>query len=126
MISRTKIKKGLSKKTDPEIVETIKLAMGAAKKNLEWGKIAKVLSGPRKNYSRVNVGQIDRSSKEGDTVIVPGKVLSSGSISKRVKVCVLSFSELAVKKILKTKSEYVMLSEEISKNPNADGIKIIK
>jgi len=122
IISNTKIKKRKSKKNSPEIVETIELA----KKNSAWIEIAKLISGSRRKYSSVNLKTIESNSKEGDTIVVPGKVLGSGNVEKRIKVCAVSFSESAKEKIKKSKGEVVILVEEIKRNPKAEGIKMLR
>ena len=122
MISKTKIKKRLKRKTNPEIVETIL----AAKKNEYWNKITQIISGSTRKYSSVNLNEIERKTKEGDTVVVIGKVLGSGNVSKKIRICAISFSESAKDKLKVKKSELVTILEEIKKNPKAEGIKILR
>ncbi len=122
MISKTKISKRIRRKTDPVIEETIILA----KKNKCWMKIAQIISGSKRGYAAVNLKEIDENSSEGDTLVIPGKVLGLGEVTKRVRVCALEFSESAKDKLVKTKSEIVYLLEEIKKNPKAEGVKILR
>ena len=123
-ISKTKIERKLKRKTKPELVKTILLAK-KQKANL-WLEIAKLLSMPKRKQIKVNLDKIEKQTTEGDTVIVPGKVLSSGNVSKKIIVCAFAFSQEAIEKLKKSKSEIVTIAEEIKKNPNAQGIKIIK
>ncbi len=122
MISKTKISKRIRRKTDPVIEETIILA----KKNKGWVKIAQIISGSKRSYAAVNLKEIDENSSEGDTLIIPGKVLGIGEVTKKIRVCALDFSESAKEKLVKTKSEMVSLLEEIKKNPKAEGVKILR
>ena len=122
MISKTKVKERIKGKGNPEIVETINLAM----KNEKWFEIAKIISSSRKKYSDINLKNIDEKTKEGDIVVVAGKVLGKGNISKKVRVCAINFSESAREKLRKTKSEAITILEEIKKNPKAEGIKLIR
>lgn len=121
MISKTKIKSRTRKKTNPELVQTIYLAS----KNPAWLKIAKILSGPRRSQASINLSEIDSQSSIGDTVIIPGKILSKGEITKKIKLCALSISTQAKEKLKSTKSEFIPLVEEIRKNKKAEGIKIL-
>ena len=121
MISKTKIRKRTKKKTDDYIVETI----NSGKKNKAWFKILQMISGPRRKYTSVNLKEIDSKTKEGDTIIVPGKVLAVGDVTKRVRVCALYFSESAEKKLKMKKGEVVTILEEIKNNPKMEGVKII-
>jgi large subunit ribosomal protein L18e len=122
MISNTKIGKRVGNKTNSEVVETLL----AAKKNVAWNKVAQVISGSRKKYASVNLKEIDGESKDGETIVVVGKVLGNGKINKKVRVCAMNFSESAFEKLKEVKSEGIILLEEIKKNPKAEGIKILR
>lgn len=122
MLSKTKIKSNTRRKTSEELVETIRLAA----KNPNWLPIAKTLSRSRRNYSAINLKDIDKNSAEGDTIIIPGKILSQGDITKKIRLCALSISKEARGKLKNTKSEFFHLMNEIKNNPKAEGIKILK
>ncbi|MDD5012108.1 MAG: 50S ribosomal protein L18e [Candidatus Nanoarchaeia archaeon] len=122
MKTKTQIETQLRRKTNPELVKTII----EAKKKEKWVEVAGILSSPRVKKIDVNIDKIDKEAKEGDVIVVPGKVLSEGEISKKVKVAAFSFSEKAKEKILKAKGEVLTIMEEIKKNPTGKGIKIIK
>lgn len=122
MISKTKIKLRTRRKTNPGLVEAIQLAS----KTPSWIKIAKTLSGPTRAQAAKNLSEIDNQSSIGDTIIVPGKVLSKGELTKKVILCALSISAQAKEKLKVSKSEFVPLIEEIKKNKKAEGIKILE
>jgi len=122
MKSKTKIEKQIKRKNNPELVKTIIIA----KKNDGWLEVASILSGPRKKRMNVNLEKIDKETKNGETVVIPGKVLSQGEINKKVKIIALRFSEKAKEKLLKSKSEVLSIIEEIKKNPKAKGVRILK
>ena len=122
MKTKTLIEKQLKRKANPILVETII----AAKKNANWNDVASVLSGSKKNRLNLNLEDIDKESKDGETIIVPGKVLSQGELNKKLKIVALSFSEKAKEKLLKSKIETSIMLDEIKKNPEAKGIKVLK
>lgn len=122
MISNTSIAKRIPRKMDTYIVDTI----FAAKKSKNWNKIAQIISGGRRRYSDVNINRIEKESNDGDVIIVPGKVLGNGNLTKKIKICALYFSESAHEKIKQGKSEAVKLIDEIKKNPEAQGVKILR
>jgi len=122
MKTKTQIETQLRRKTNPELVKTI---IDAKKKN-KWLEVAGILSSPRVKKINVNLDKINKEAKEGETIVIPGKVLSEGEISKKIKVVAFSFSEKAKEKILKAKGEISSIIEEIKKNPEAKGIKILK
>jgi large subunit ribosomal protein L18e len=122
MKTKTKISKQVKRKTSNELVNTILIS----KKNNAWNEVASILSKPRKNRLNLNLGEINKMSKAGETIVVPGKVLSQGEIDKKIKLVALGFSEKAVEKILGAKSEMESILNEIKKNPNAKGVRILK
>lgn len=121
IISKTKIKFNAKRKTNPIVSDTLNLAL----KNKSWLPIAKKIASSRRKYSKVNLSDIEAKTSAGDTVIIIGKVLGSGDITKKVRVCAFNFSKSALDKLKKSKSEIVSVMEEIKKNPKAEGIKII-
>lgn len=119
--TKTQIEKQLKKKTNLNLVETII----AAKKNESWREIAAILAGSRKNWTNVNLNDLNKKVKSNETLIIPGKVLSNGDINKKVKVVALGFSEKAKEKLLKAKCEVLTILEEIKKNPTAKNTRIL-
>lgn len=122
MKSKTKIEKQLQRKNNPELVKTII----SAKKSSGWLEAARVLSGPRQLRINLNLDEIDKEAKEGEKVVVLGKVLSQGKINKKMKIIALNFSERAKEKILKEHCEFSSIIEEIKKNPNAEKLRFLK
>lgn len=121
-ISNTRLKGRIKRKSNPSIVETINLA----NENESWKSLAKFLSSGSRNYASVNLKQIDQKTTAGDTVLIPGKVLGTGDLSKKVRICSLSISQSAKDKLKKSKSEYASILDEIKINKKAEGLKIIQ
>ena len=122
MKSKTLIEKQMQKKVNPDLVKTII----AAKKNENWLEVAGILSKPRKNKLNINLEKINREAKEDEIIVIPGKVLGQGDLNKKLKIAALSFSEKAREKLLNAKAEILTMLEEIKKNPEAKGIRILK
>ena len=122
MISKTKISKRTENKRNLELVETV----NACKKSEAWVKICQDLLLPKRNRISVNLERIDKESKEGDTVIIPGKVLSQGEITKKIRIISFNYSTSAEEKLSKAKIDYSYIIDEIKKNPKATGVKILK
>ncbi|MBS3086375.1 50S ribosomal protein L18e [Candidatus Pacearchaeota archaeon] len=121
--SNTKIEKQSQRKNNEVLVETIR----AAKKTGSefWMQVASILSSPRRQKVAVNLNDIEKSTKEGDSIVVPGKVLSQGELSKKVAIVAFAFSDKTKEKLLKTKSQAITIMEEIKKNPGAKGVRIL-
>ncbi len=122
MKSKTKISKQTERKSNSKLVETII----AGKKNDSWNQVVGILSGPRRKKACINLEEINKNSKAGDVVVIPGKVLSQGDIDKKIKVVAFNFSEKAKEKLLSAKCDVSYILDEIKSNPSAKGIKIIK
>lgn len=121
MKSKTKISKQENKKTNPELVKTLRLA----KKNKEWLEVASILAGSRDNWKNLNLNDLEKNAKEGETILVAGKVLGDGELTKKLKIVAFNFSESAREKILKVKGEVIEMIDEIKKNPSAKGMRKI-
>jgi len=122
MKTKSKIEKQLQRKTNSVLVETII----ACKKNKNWIKVAEILSGPRKNRINLNLEELNKKVKDEKIVVVPGKILSQGELDKKIKIVALGFSEKAKEKLDKSGSEALTILEEIKKNPEAKGVKILQ
>src|SRR3972149_7841065 len=119
--TKTKKSKQLERKTSNELAETIL----ASKKNNAWNEVAAILSGPRRQRISINLGEISKIGKAGETLVIPGKVLSQGEINKKIKLVAFAFSQNAREKILEAKGEIETIFNEIKKNPGAKGVRIL-
>lgn len=123
MVSRTHIKSRKDAKSNTQLRDTIVAALKT--KSKVWHAVAQRLSASTRQYDSINLSRIEANTTAGDTVIILGKVLSAGQVTKKVRVCALGFSEGARDKLKKTKSETVSVLDEISKNSKAEGVKIL-
>ena len=90
-----------------------------------WKTVAVKLEKPLRNTAEVNLSRIERNAKNNETVIIPGKVLSSGELSKSLTVAAFSFSDNAKKKILGAKGKVFTIRELMEKNPKGSNIRIM-
>jgi large subunit ribosomal protein L18e len=90
-----------------------------------WRRVAMDLDRPNRGRRAVNVERIERYAKEGLTVVVPGKVLSVGVITKKVDVVAFQFSEAAAKKIAKAGGSVTNIAEYSKKNPEGKKVQIL-
>lgn len=87
-----------------------------------WKQIAKSLKKPTRNQPEVNVGKIEKYANDR-TVIVPGKVLGTGKVTKKITVAALNFSEKAKQKIAAAGGSTMTILE--CKKKHADGKKLV-
>lgn len=104
----------MKRKTNSYLEEAIFLAK---KNNLL--EIAAALAAPARQEIKVNVEKIEKEGK--DAVIIPGKVLGTGEIKNKVKVCAFSFSKDAKEKIKKAGGSCILLLDALKENKRLEG-----
>ena len=90
-----------------------------------WKRIAQDIKKPTRQRRTVNVYKIDQFAQEGEIIVVPGKVLSVGSLSKKVDVAAMNFSSEARKKIIEAKGKALSIKDLLQKNPEGKNVRII-
>ncbi len=90
-----------------------------------WKDVAEKLKSPRGRKVEVNVRSIDKHAKENETVVIPGVVLGSGEIIKKVSVAAWKFSPSAEKKIKTAKGNTMSIEELVKKNPKGSNLRIM-
>lgn len=116
-----------SRSTNPVVQELIKeLIMKTYEKDAPiWRDVAKRLL-RSSSRAEVNLSRIARHTKKNDIVLVPGKVLGSGSISHPVTVGALGFSEQAKEKLTSEGGKYMNIKELMSKVPKGTDVKVME
>ena len=114
-------------KTNPVLKENIVKLEKAARKNDAdvYRRAAEELKKSAKNKTEVNLSKIQRNASEGETVLVPGKVLGSGRLDKEVEVAAFQFSQKA-KKTINSSGEFMYLEDLVEDNPEGKNIRIMK
>lgn len=118
MISKTKISKRMNKKTNPELVKTIYLAK--KNNNLE---LASILSRSTRQEIKKNLTDLNNTKEK--IIMVPGKVLGSGDIKKKITISAFSFSEQAKEKLKKAGCEIKTIKKEIETNPELKDVELL-
>ncbi len=123
----SKIRKVVRRKTNPNLVKLIDTLLKASAENKAkiWKDVAERLAKPTKHMAEVNVGKIERYLKDGETALIPGKVLGAGEISRAVKVAAFKFSESAKKKIEAAGGKCMSIEELIQENPKGSNVRIL-
>jgi large subunit ribosomal protein L18e len=89
-----------------------------------WKRIATDLETSTNQRRIVNLSKIDRYCSDGDVVVVPGKVLSMGELTKKVTVAAYAYSGNAFEKINKV-GKAIYIDELVKKNPKGSKVRII-
>jgi large subunit ribosomal protein L18e len=90
-----------------------------------WRKLAERLAISKRNRIAVNVSRLNRYTKEGETVVVPGKVLGAGKADHPLTVAAFAFSEVAQSKIQTSKGNCLSIRDLMKKNPTGKNVKLM-
>ena len=115
-------------KTNPNLVELInKLYEQSRKEDAAiWKDVAQRLERSNRRTAEVNLSDIARNAEAGETILVPGKVLSNGNLEEKVNVVAFKFSAQAQEKIESAGGECISIDEIIETNPKGSNIRIIE
>ncbi|MCI4363870.1 MAG: 50S ribosomal protein L18e [Thermoplasmata archaeon] len=115
------------RKGDPELRRTlIELRKAARSHNAPlWRAVAERLDRPRHAVLPVNVGHLERLAHEKEMVVVAGKVLAEGSITKPVVVAAYRFSESARTKVKAAGGETMTIHELMHAHPDGKGVRLL-
>ena len=117
-----------SKTTSPERVTLIRFLkkQGREKQAPIWLDIADNLAKPKSQRAAVNLSRINRHTQRRDIVIVPGKILGTGTLNHSLRVAAFDLSDKATEKLIASKAKYVSILELVEKNPTGANVKIIR
>ncbi|MCQ2056230.1 MAG: 50S ribosomal protein L18e [archaeon] len=120
--------KGNINKTDPTLISLIGDLKSKERENgaAVWRDIAKRLEKPRRNWAETNLSKLERHARDGEVIVVPGKVLAAGSIGKKIVVAAYSFSEAAKAAIITAGGRAIHISDLMIENPQGSNIKIMR
>ena len=90
-----------------------------------WKAIALELERPTRQRRVVNLSRIDRFTKEGEIIVVPGKVLSSGDLNHKLTIAAWRFSETSIDKITSQKGKAISIEELMKSEIKGKKIRII-
>ena len=90
-----------------------------------WKRVAKELSKPRRRRVHVNLSKIEQHAKADSVILVPGKVLGSGNLSKKVTIAAFAFSDSAKKLIDKVGGKAITIESLQKSNPTGKGVTIM-
>jgi Ribosomal protein L18E len=90
-----------------------------------WGKLAEYALKPSIARRDINLNRINQLTKENDTVVFPGKVLGTGSVSHKITLCSFSISNSAAAKVLENGGKLITYSDLIKENPTGKGVVLL-
>ncbi len=123
-MKRANISKIKSQKDNSVLISLIE-TLGKEKKPI-WKRVVYELSKPRRSRAEVNLSKLETHGKDGGVVLVPGKVLGSGDLSKKLTVAAFSFSDSAKKLITDAGGKAVSIESLYKTNPTGRDVVLLK
>ena len=74
----------------------------------------------------LNLGQVSRHAKDGDIVVVPGKVLGSGEPKDKLTIAAFKFSPRALVKVEKAGGRCIPFSRLVQENPHGTNVRLVR
>ena len=108
-----------TKTTNRELFDTIRELKKFANdsKGEVWRAVASRLAGAASQRAEVNLNRISKNTQEGETIIVPGKVLGDGLLNKKVTIVAYSATDSAKQKISQGGGKFVSIREHLASKP---------
>lgn len=115
------------KATNPELISLIRDLKKNSRENQAqvWRSLADRLSSSKRSRVAVNISRLNRYTKAGETVVVPGKVLGAGKADHKLTVAAFAFSDVAQSKIQKVKGNCLSIRDLMKKNPSGKNVKLM-
>ena len=115
---------GPSNKNMQLLIQQLRKESAVHKADL-WRRIADDLEKPTRQRRIVNLSRINRNTAPQETIIVPGKVLGSGTLNHSVMIAAYAFSQSSKQKIEEAKGKIITITELVKQNPQGKNVRII-
>jgi large subunit ribosomal protein L18e len=89
-----------------------------------WKAVAEKLEKPTRNRPIVNLAGLNRATKQGEFIVVPGKVLGDGELDHAVTIAALGFSQSASDKLKASKGTQATIYDLLKKDPKGKTVRI--
>ena len=76
-----------------------------------WKRVLELSEVPARSRKTVNLYKINRYSAEGDSIIVPGKVLGEGQMEHKISITAMEFSARALSNLKSSQCRVRKLDE---------------
>ncbi len=116
------------KATNPFLKRSVVMLERKAKKEKVpiWRAASEMLSRPALGKVEVNLSHLARTAKGKSPVFVPGKVLGTGNLEKKLVVGAFSYSTSARSKIAKAGGEALGVEEFLKRFPKGRDVLLVE
>ena len=115
------------RKENPELARTLIELRRAAKTHEApvWADVAEKLARSRHQVDPVNIGRLERLVDANALVVVPGKLLAGGELTKSLTVGAFHYSALARAKIHSAGGKALSIEELVKAHPDGSGVRLL-
>jgi len=118
----------MAKRTGPTNMQLKKLILelrklSAKEKASIWKRVANDLEKSTRSRREVSFSKIEKHVKDKETVVVPGKVLASGILTRKITLAAWKFSAQAKEKAKGAK--LITIQELMKMNPKGKGVRLM-
>ena len=119
--------KRINRKSNSTLVKTIVELKEASRKNEAplWRSIANRLEGSSRNWPSVNVSKLEYNVNKNGKAIVPGKLMGTGIVTKKMTIAAYSFTDSAKEKIQSAGGKCLTYNEMIKATPKGTDVMVI-
>jgi large subunit ribosomal protein L18e len=113
-------------KQNPVLLHTLRELRLAARSHKApiWDAVADRLERARHQETPVNVGHLERLVEADTTVVIPGKLLAAGSLSKPLTIAAFDYSAQARAKIHSAGGKALSIPDLVKAHPQGKGVRL--
>ena len=112
-------------KNEKETNVHLKLLIASLRKKSDfWNEVSTKLSVPARKRVTVNLGSLNEYA-DGETVVIPGKLVAGGQLTKKLNIACWRFSEAVLGKVKQSGSKLVSLHDLSAKDEKGNKLRII-
>jgi len=120
----------IMKPTGPTNPLTRKLIVALEKQSKKekvaiWATVAERLEKSSRRIPGVNVSKLEKYCEKGDTVIIPGKLLAEGAITKAITIGAFKASAAGKKKVEAAGGKVMGIADLMKRNSTGSKIRIM-
>jgi len=82
-----------------------------------------LLARPKRNSVKVNLSKLDRLTRQGETVLVPGKLLATGNLEHALTIAAFSKSAASADKLKNCK--LISIEQLVKSHPKGTSVRLI-
>ena len=119
--------KQINRKSNSTLVKTILELKEASRKNEAplWRSIANRLEGSSRNWPSVNVSKLEYNINKNGKAIIPGKLMGTGIVTKKMTVAAYSFTDSEKEKIQSAGGKCLTYNDMIKATPKGTNVTVI-